>query len=225
MLRFLDNSGLLHRVYSQNIDGLEAKVGFDIFSTKGSQKCILLHGSITNIQCEKCLGLYMLENYLPLLQVGDPIDCPACLDKSRQPAAASKRPMKPGRLHPKILLFNQPSPTEDKLAHITLDDIKSIQSNHVLLIAGTSLQIPGVKSILNSLIKAMVQSKSTNCTIIYLDTASKIPSVLPKEILHVKMDCQEFSALTIKKIKTPVTFNYATFPAARRDFRPLWDWS
>jgi NAD-dependent histone deacetylase SIR2 len=224
LLRILDDRGILHRIYSQNIDGLEAKTGFDIFSQERSRRCILLHGSIATVQCLKCASSFMLENFLPLLQVGDLIDCPACINKGSEADASGKRTRAPGRLRPNILLFNEPSPIADEVADISAGDSNLIKNNHVLLVSGTSLKIPGIQSILNAFLKAMLNSQKVNCSLICVDNTAKMPSVLPKDTLYVQMDCQQFAELAISKIKAHF-FTEDVPCVERRDFRPLWDWS
>jgi len=219
LLRILDHCGILRRIFSQNIDGLEAKVGFDIFSVEKSSKCILVHGDIVTIRCEKCASLYMLENFLSLLQVGESIDCPACMKKENAPG---KRTRTPGHLQPNVLLFNESSPIAEEVVEISASDCKQVQENHVLLILGTSLKIPGIQSIINNFTKATLHFQKVTC--IYVDITSKIPSTLPIGTLHICMDCQEFAALAISKIEN---HSSATEPlhTRRADFRPLWDWS
>jgi len=225
LLRILDNCGLLHRIYSQNVDGLEAKVGFDVFSMEKARRCILLHGTIATVRCEKCASVYMLENFLPLLKGGDSVDCPACLEKGREANASEKRARAPGRLRPNILLFNEPCSMADEIAEASSGDLDLVQNKHVLLISGTSLKIPGIKSILKGFINAMVPSKRTKCAIIYVDTSSKVPSILPEYTLHVQMDCQQFAECAISRIKSQLSTRDDQYSAERRDFRPLWDWS
>src|SRR6266511_2761063 len=55
LLRMLDDCGLLKRLYSQNIDSLEAKVDFDIFTTDKTCRCVLLHGNLATLQYENVL--------------------------------------------------------------------------------------------------------------------------------------------------------------------------
>ncbi len=220
LLSILDHCGLLRRIFSQNIDGLEAKVGFDIFSVEKSSKCILVHGDIVTVRCEKCASLYMLENFLSLLQVGESIDCPACIEKGN---ASGKRTRTPGHLRPNVLLFNELSPIAEEVVEISASDCKQVQENHVLLILGTSLKIPGIQSIMNNFTKAMLHFQKVTC--IYIDTTSKMPTTLPTGTLHVRMDCQEFAALAISKIENHFSGKEALLDIERADFRPLWDWS
>ncbi len=223
LLAILDNCGILQRIYSQNIDGLEAKVGFEIFSKEKNRRCILLHGNVATVQCKKCATPYMLENFLPLLQVGKPIDCPACVDRKSNAKALAKRAKAPGLLRPNILLFNEPCPMAYEIADISSSDANLVHNNHVLLISGTSLKIPGIKSILNCFTKAM--SKRINCTTIYVDNAPQKPPILPPNTLHLQMDCQLFAELTTPRIKSHFSAKEARYILERRDFRPLWDWS
>jgi NAD-dependent SIR2 family protein deacetylase len=227
-LQMLDACGQLKRIYSQNIDGLEAKVGFDIFATNQRRKCVLLHGNVATLRCEKCASLYMLENYLGSLDGGEDITCPGCIKKGNQDSALEKRLKKPGHLRSNILLYNEPSPLGEDVGDITSRDAKVLKSNHVLLICGTSLHIPGVRTILKTLNHAMFDASLQGCRIIYVDITPNPSSCLPEGYLHVKMDCQEFATNAIAKL------NNATLQAdqqadrqetSRRDFRPFWHWN
>jgi NAD-dependent histone deacetylase SIR2 len=71
LLQLLDGCGMLARLYSQNIDGLEARVGFDLFSDRITRKCVLLHGSISTLRCEKCSAVFMTEKYHSSLDFGE----------------------------------------------------------------------------------------------------------------------------------------------------------
>jgi NAD-dependent histone deacetylase SIR2 len=225
LLQVLENCGMLTRVYTQNIDGLEAKVGFDIFAREMGGKCVLLHGCVAVLRCEKCGAIVMMENYLPYFERGETIDCPECLQKQEQDNAAAKRIKAPGSLRPNILLYNQPSPDGEEIWHIASTEANTVKNNHVLLICGTSLQIPGVKSIIKAFKTAMLDGSRRGCRIIYLDMAQNPPPILQDISWHVQMDCQQFATAAISKVKDHKQVHNRAQLEIRRDFRPIWDWN
>jgi len=225
LLRVVDDCGLLKRLYSQNIDGLEAKVGFDTFATDKTRKCVLLHGNLATLQCDKCTCLYMLENYLSFLERGESIDCLECIQRREQDNALGKRLRAPGQLRPNILLYNSPCTAAEEIADLAMKDVRSLHKNHVLLIGGTSLQIPGIKSIIQTFKDAMFRKNLLGCEIIYVDITSNSPSVLPESTCHVQMDCQQFAVNAISKLQHRISDENEQSGKNRRDFRPFWDWN
>jgi NAD-dependent SIR2 family protein deacetylase len=225
LLQVLESSGKLKRLYSQNIDGLEAKAGFDTFETAKTHKCVLLHGNIATLRCEKCAALYMLENYLALLEVGDPIGCPGCKQQQDQDMVLEKRTKKPGHLRPNILLYNEPCPAAEDIGDVANRDAASVKRGHVLLICGTSLQIPGVKRIIKLFSTAMLDREPLGCAIIYVDMTSNPSPILPDVTYHIQMDCQQFAINFIAKMNDGKFKKGEHQPTIRRDFRPFWDWN
>lgn len=222
VLQMLDDSGMLKRLYSQNIDGLEAKVGFDTFATTKTRKCVLLHGNIATLRCGKCAAMYLLENYLASLGNGEPIACPGCTQKQDSDLALAKRVKTPGHLRPNILLYNEPCTAAEDIADITDCDTASIKPAHVLLICGTSLHIPGVQNIIKSFKTAMFSGKLHGCAVIYVDITSSPPPILSEGTRHVQMDCQQFATNVMSKFQESMV---KEGNRVRKDFRPFWDWN
>jgi NAD-dependent SIR2 family protein deacetylase len=224
-LQLLHNCGILRRLYTQNIDGLEAKVGFDVFSTEKNQKCVLLHRCVGALRCDKCGAVVMIENYLTYFDHGEAVPCPGCIQKQDEDSAADKRVKTAGSLQPDILLYNQPCPDGEEIWDIASRDANALKHNHVLLICGTSLQIPGIKSIIKEFKTAMLQGTRRGCRIIYIDISPHPPANLKDICQHVQMDCQEFATIAISIIEGLKQDNDPTQIVSRRDFRPIWHWN
>jgi NAD-dependent SIR2 family protein deacetylase len=79
-IRLLHERGKLLRCYTQNIDGIEARVGLAI-GGKEAQIC-QLHGDIHTLRCHYCNTLqeYTVE-WTEMLLDGFPPDCPECIKK------------------------------------------------------------------------------------------------------------------------------------------------
>lgn len=93
----LASRGTLRRVYSQNIDGLEAKVGLKPVRVEGcvpsrpgrdegkgkkvwEGEYVALHGSVGMVRCTACdyVGAWE-EDHGEAFRKGETMDCPSCL--------------------------------------------------------------------------------------------------------------------------------------------------
>lgn len=97
-IKTLDSKGRLLRSYTQNIDGLEDRVGLLSSSNKGEgtsggkakakasllKQCrnVQLHGDIHRVRCQACAAEYpCTEEHLSLFNQGLSPDCPECLHR------------------------------------------------------------------------------------------------------------------------------------------------
>jgi NAD-dependent SIR2 family protein deacetylase len=165
----------------------------------------------------------MLENYLPFLEHGESIDCPECIQRREQDNALGKGLRAPGQLRPNILLYNTACTAAEEIADLAMKDTRSLHKNHVLLIGGTTLQILGIKSIIQTFNDAMFGKNLPGCQIIYVDITGNSPSVLPENTVHVQMDCQQFAVNAISKLQHRISDENEQSEKHRRDFRPFWD--
>lgn len=152
MLASLGKRNQLKRLYTQNIDGLETSMQplkSEIpLSVKGRWPItIQLHGSIEKMVCQKC-------RYLADLDPGqfceaDPPDCAECCDRDTARLAVGQRSHGIGRMRPRMVLYNEHNPDEEAIASVMNADVKS--RPRVLVVAGTSLKIPGVRRLVKNL--------------------------------------------------------------------------
>ena len=95
-IKALDKKGRLLRSYTQNIDGLEERVGLsganitqsrEADATKGKMKAkiskdvknVQLHGDIHRVRCTICSASYPCEaEYVTIFQRGEAPECPEC---------------------------------------------------------------------------------------------------------------------------------------------------
>lgn len=151
MLARLGKENRLKRLYTQNIDGietsmkpLETEVPLNV---KGSWPVtIQLHGSIQKMICQKCRTVCDL---IPEKFLADPPECQQCseVDETRQ--TIGQRSHGVGRMRPRIVLYNEYNPDEEAITSVMNADVKS--RPRVLIVAGTSLKIPGVRRLVKSL--------------------------------------------------------------------------
>lgn len=151
MLARLGKENRLKRLYTQNIDGietsmkpLETEVPLNV---KGQWPVtIQLHGSIQKMICQKCRTVCDL---IPEKFLADPPECQQCseVDETRQ--IIGQRSHGVGRMRPRIVLYNEYNPDEEAITSVMNADVKS--RPRVLIVAGTSLKIPGVRRLVKSL--------------------------------------------------------------------------
>lgn len=178
MLRHLQDKGKLMRVWTQNIDGLEAKAGLrccrDHISEEkyhsvtplstadqpGSSKkvpqstVVPLHGNVHYSRCSLCSETYSTPyDSVQTWLNGQSTPCPACLDRSSHRLARSARPIKSGVLLPDLVLYDQPHPGGDDIATIQGRDLA--KRPECLVVMGTSLKVVGVKRLVKDFIKSI----------------------------------------------------------------------
>lgn len=152
MLARLGKENRLKRLYTQNIDGLETSMKpleTEIpLNVKGSWPVtIQLHGSIKKMVCQKCRFIcdLMPDRFLE----ADPPGCDECSVRDELRQTGGYRSHGVGRMRPRIVLYNEHNPDEEAITSVMNADVKS--RPRVLVVAGTSLKIPGVRRLVKSL--------------------------------------------------------------------------
>ncbi|KAJ5459394.1 hypothetical protein N7530_011338 [Penicillium desertorum] len=164
MLARLGIESRLKRLYTQNIDGIETSMeplATEIpLNVKGSWPItIQLHGSIEKMVCQKCR---YLDNFKPdMFKQADPPACTECTDNDNARQIVGQRSHGIGRMRPRIVLYNEHNPDEEAITSVMNADIKS--RPRVLIVAGTSLKIPGVRRLVKSLC-TMIRSRKDGVT-------------------------------------------------------------
>jgi NAD-dependent SIR2 family protein deacetylase len=166
----LDGQGRLLRCYTQNIDGLESRAGLELgLSTKPTSprkvvshtpRCIPLHGQLSTLHCPLCLTSVPLTDHLPLPP--HLLPCPTCDLSSSIRSALSERSRKTGYLRASVVLYGEEHPQGELIGSAVERDLKGSGKKSekegkvdLLLIAGTSLSIPGVKRIVKEMARAL----------------------------------------------------------------------
>lgn len=151
-LKMLDERGGLRRVYTQNIDMLESKAGLSVkvpqtSSHKQAPRCIPLHGTLETLICHKCCHVSPMHLHISTLSSGHLPLCPSCERMEHERQKSNKRPWTLGTLFPNVVLYGETHPTADHLGRCISHDAKgdvNTSKPDVLLVAGTSLQVPGI---------------------------------------------------------------------------------
>lgn len=164
MLARLGTESRLKRLYTQNIDGIETSMkplATEVpLGVKGSWPVtIQLHGSIEWMVCQKCR--YLTDFQADMFTEADPPACTDCAVNDQNRLACGLRSHGIGRMRPRIVLYNEHNPDEEAIASVMNADIKS--RPRVLIVAGTSLKIPGVRRLVKSMC-AMIRSRKDGVT-------------------------------------------------------------
>lgn len=161
MLARLGKENRLTRLYTQNIDGIETSMDplkTDVpLNMKGPWPAtVQLHGSIDIMVCQKCRSLYDFDR--ELFNSPEPPECPQCAEKNEAREAAGHRSHGIGKLRPRIVLYNEHNPDEEAITSVMNADIRSRPD--ALIVAGTSMKIPGVRRLVKVLCNVIRSRKN-----------------------------------------------------------------
>ncbi|PBK76728.1 DHS-like NAD/FAD-binding domain-containing protein [Armillaria solidipes] len=176
-IKTLDTKKKLLRSYTQNIDGLEERVGLlgsgsqeAKSSSRGKSKIkakevrnIQLHGDIHRVRCMSCSAEYpCTSEHLSIFNEGLSPDCPDCIQRSAARVARSARATRVGSLRPAIVLYDEPHPLGDDIGSIQASDVN--RKPDMLIIMGTSLKVHGLKKLVKDFAKAVHAHSSASST-------------------------------------------------------------
>lgn len=214
-IRTLADTGRLLRCYTQNIDGLEARVGLttDMKLGKGKRRTlggklagvvglpeseedkgcqvVQLHGDLDVLRCTLCQQQVNYDNdKVNTLLEGSPPECPLCQEKDDIRTNAGKRSLQVGTLRPNIVLYGEENPQAEMIGKITTADLSARPD--YLIIAGTSLKVHGLKNIVRCFAASVHNKKGK---VIFVNkTPGCLASSVWKETIdyYVEMDCDSF---------------------------------
>lgn len=152
MIATLAEEGRLMRLYTQNIDGIDAamkplatKVPLN---SKGPwPKTIQLHGGLNKMVCQKCGDIRDFDR--ALFEGPEPPLCEECEQSDIVRGAAGLRSHGIGRLRPRMVLYSEYNPDEEAIGAVSHADIKSRPD--AVIVVGTSMKIPGLKRLVREL--------------------------------------------------------------------------
>lgn len=155
-IKLLADKGKLVRNYTQNIDGFEARLGFDLSKIDSKSKVLQLHGDLHTLKCVVCNTIFQYDDsgeYMNQLVEGETPTCPECESKDQIRQVLGKRSIRTGFLRPNIVLYGEPHPRSDLIGRATSSDIS--HRPDLLLIMGTSLKVTGVRRLVKEFAKAV----------------------------------------------------------------------
>ncbi|EIW70370.1 hypothetical protein TREMEDRAFT_16281, partial [Tremella mesenterica DSM 1558] len=155
----LETKGKLLRSYTQNVDGLERRLGLESGGRgkglkKKETKNVELHGDLGRVRCVVCWKDYETrEEWVKMFRDGDAPDCPTCQDRCEERISRNARLTPIGTLRPSIVLYDEPHPLGDDIGQLQTYDMS--RSPDLLLIMGTSLKVHGLKRLVKEFAKVV----------------------------------------------------------------------
>jgi len=220
-IRTLRDRGRLVRNYSQNIDGLEARLGLctDLGRGKGNRarftkrvvnrprplapalpgseldggcEVVPLHGDLDKLRCTHCQKLCEWgDEEEQKLHAGQAPLCSLCVINDEDRRERGKRGTAVGTLRPNIVLYGEEHPSEQMLSQIITHDIALAPD--VLLILGTSLRVHGLKVLVKEFAKAIHARKAGKGKVVFINRTKPSESGWNDVIdWWVGMDCDEW---------------------------------
>jgi NAD-dependent histone deacetylase SIR2 len=192
LLATLAQEGRLMRLYTQNVDGIDTSLpplSTQIpFPKKGPwPKTVQVHGGLDYMVCSKCHNLSPFD--AEKFNGPSPPPCPTCVEHDAIRLVAEKRSHGIGRLRPRMVLYNEHNPDDEAIGSCAAADMRLRPD--AVIVAGTTLKVPGVRRIAREMCKIVRDRKDGVAVWINND-----PEPLGKELedawdLVVKGPCDE----------------------------------
>jgi NAD-dependent SIR2 family protein deacetylase len=144
-------------------------------------RCVPLHGTLKNLYCPSCYLTLPLcaPRHLEVLRLGNSLACPQCTELDGTRRLVGKRTRGVSRLRPGVVLYNEPhrEGEAERVGECVRRDLIGLGSGQLnragsarkrrggddlLIVAGTSLRIPGAKRIVREFAKALHLSAHIN---------------------------------------------------------------
>ncbi|ORX36628.1 DHS-like NAD/FAD-binding domain-containing protein [Kockovaella imperatae] len=155
----LETKGKMLRSYTQNIDGLERRLGLEsggrgMGYKKKATRNVEMHGDLGRVRCILCMTDYEARSaWMAMFREGEAPDCPACEERCSARLSRSARALPVGTLRPSIVLYDEPHPLGEDIGNLQAYDLS--RSPDLLLIMGTSLKVHGLKKVVKAFAKAV----------------------------------------------------------------------
>ncbi|KAI5453953.1 hypothetical protein NCC49_004948 [Naganishia albida] len=119
-------------------------------------RCVPLHGTLANLECSRCSYSQPLRDAVPLGP--ELLPCPSCDRAWEERVESSQRPRSIGFLRASVLLYGEEHRHGDSIGAVVERDLLGRLKDErmdLLVVAGTTLQIPGVKRMIKEFAKAL----------------------------------------------------------------------
>ena len=157
-LKNLEDQGRLLRCYTQNIDGIEERLGMssdlENKTASGAARVVRLHGDLNTLKCSLCKSKHVFsQSDIDCFRSGSAPACPKCVEQDEIRTAMGQRAITIGLLRPNIVLYNEHHESGDLIADLTSHDIS--KRPDLLIVMGTSLKVHGIKYLVKEMAKAV----------------------------------------------------------------------
>lgn len=212
LLATLAQEGRLMRLYTQNVDGIDTSLpplSTQIpFPKKGPwPKTVQVHGGLDYMVCSKCHNLAPFD--ADKFNGPTPPPCPTCVENDTIRQVADKRSHGIGRLRPRMVLYNEHNPDDEAIGSCAAADMRLRPD--AVIVAGTTLKVPGVRRIAREMCKIVRDRKDGVAIWVNND-----PEPLGKELedvwdLVVKGPCDEVARLAnMRRWDDPMDYKEVT---------------
>lgn len=116
---------------------------------------IPLHGTLEEMHCPKCGHVEQLVNHLNTLASGHSIYCPKCASVNASRNALGERTRGVGVMKVSVVLYGEEHKEAARVGEIAERDLTKAARPDFLIVAGTTLKIPGVKKLVKELTKVI----------------------------------------------------------------------
>jgi NAD-dependent SIR2 family protein deacetylase len=119
-------------------------------------RAVPLHGVLATMDCTRCSFTQQFGELYPL--PAELLSCPSCEENQEERLAANQRARSVGVLRASVLLYNEPSKHDMAIGEIVERDVLGVKKDDrpdLLIVAGTTLKIPGVVKIVKQLANAL----------------------------------------------------------------------
>lgn len=121
-------------------------------------RCIPLHGTLKTLHCASCGNTSPLREHVSRFSTGTAPSCSQCSELDHTRHLVGKRLRGVGVMRPSIVLYNEDHREGEKVGDVVKMDLTGGRQRRappdLLIVAGTSLKVPGTKRIVKEFAKA-----------------------------------------------------------------------
>jgi NAD-dependent SIR2 family protein deacetylase len=158
-------------------------------------RVIPLHGSMRHMLCTKCRHKEEVSDHLATLSTGQAVACSVCVDVENARSALSERSRGVGLMKVGVVLYGETHDDGARVGSLAHRDLMGPRPDF-LLVAGTSLKVPGTKRLVRELAKVIKPPgrKEGSVHVVYANREWPSPASEWRGIFDVwvKGDCQGF---------------------------------
>lgn len=189
-------------------------------------RVIPLHGTLDEMHCPKCTHTASTQQHLAILASGHSAYCPSCVALDNSRTALGERSRGIGVLKVSVVLYGEEHKQASRVGEITEKDLLKSARPDFLIVAGTTLKIPGVKKLVRELSRLVKQlnefeeqekDAEGNGTGVWHKRVTHVPRVIfmnmeaptPEKSwndvfdIHLQGDIQTFASMVRQELANP----------------------